>query len=278
MSFDDPTIQLDAETARILSELADAGPIDRSTLAAAEARAQMAANSVVWNEPLPAMAEARDFSIDGPAGAMPARLMRSEDVESEGVILYFHGGGFVLGSLETHHRLMRLLAIEARVTLIGIDYRLAPEDPFPAPLDDCVGAARWLREEAPGLGLDPGRVVLAGDSAGANLALATLLRLRDAGEPLPEGAALFYGCYWSRLGTESHRKYGSGAYRLSTDEMGWFWQHYLGDRRPRQRLCGADGCRSHRPAAAFPELWRGRSAGGRHPRAGGEARSGGRGP
>ncbi|MEM7043946.1 MAG: alpha/beta hydrolase [Pseudomonadota bacterium] len=229
MNLDDASIQLEAETARILSEFDDAKPFDRSTLTAAEARAQMAENSKVWNDPLPSMAEVRDFSIDGAAGAIPLRLMRPEDVETEGAILYFHGGGFVLGSLDTHHRLMRLLAIEARVTLIGVDYRLAPEHPFPAPLDDCVQASRWLAGAAPTLDLDPERIVLAGDSAGANLALATLLRLRDAGEALPEGAALFYGCYWSRLGTESHRKFGGGAYRLSTDEMGWFWQHYLGE-------------------------------------------------
>ena len=230
MNAEASSIYVEAETARILRDMADAKPFDRSTLTPVEARQQMAAGSAIWNADLPDMAEVRDFSIDGPAGPLAVRLMRPNDVETEGAILYFHGGGFVLGSLETHHRLMRMLAIEARATLIGVDYRLAPENPFPAPLDDCVEAARWLRRDAKALDLDPERVVLAGDSAGANLALASLLRLRDAGEPLPVGAALFYGCYWSRLGTESHKRYGGGDYRLSSDEMGWFWQHYLGDR------------------------------------------------
>lgn len=228
MSVETSTVYVEAETARILAELQDAKPIDRSTLTPAEARTQMELNSEVWNQPLPAMAEARDFSIGGPMGAVPARLLRPDDVETDGVILYVHGGGFVLGSLDSHHRLMRLLAIESRATLIGVDYRLAPEHAFPGALDDCVAAMRWLQDKAGTLDLDPEKIVLAGDSAGANLALAGLLRLRDGGHPLPAGAALFYGCYWSRLGTESHRRFGGGGYRLSSDEMGWFWQHYLG--------------------------------------------------
>ncbi|MGI9487704.1 MAG: alpha/beta hydrolase [Geminicoccaceae bacterium] len=230
MSSDALAIDVEAETALILSELADAKPVDRSTLTAAEAREQMAEGSRIWNEPLPDMAASRDFSIDGPGGPVPMRLLRPMDVETDGAILYFHGGGFVLGSLETHHRMMRLLAIESRATLIGVDYRLAPEHPFPAPLDDCVQAARWLRAEAGSLDLDPDRIVLAGDSAGANLALGSLLKLRDDGQAMPEGAALFYGCYWARLGTPSHQKFGGGAYRLSSEEMGWFWRNYLGER------------------------------------------------
>lgn len=230
MSALSAAIDVEAETARILREIAEAGPVDRSALPIAEARQQMAAGNRAWNEPLPDMAEARDFAIDGPGGSITVRLLRPLDVETDGAILYFHGGGFVLGSLDTHHRLMRLLAIESRATLIGVDYRLAPEHPFPAALDDCVQATRWLQSEASALDLDAERIVLAGDSAGANLALSTLLRLRDAREPLPAGAALFYGCYWARLGTDSHRTYGGGGYRLSTEEMGWFWQNYLGER------------------------------------------------
>jgi acetyl esterase len=228
MSSEAALIEVEAETARILEEIRDARPIDRSILTAAEARAQMAEASKVWNDPMPHLAEARDFAIDGPAGPITLRLLRPDDVETDGVVLYVHGGGIVLGSLETHHRLMRLLAIESRSVLIGVDYRLAPEHPFPAALEDCVQAARWLRAAAKTLDVDPERIVLAGDSAGANLALAALLRLRDGGQALPAGAALFYGCYWARLGTDSHRTYGGGAYRLSSKEMGWFWQHYLG--------------------------------------------------
>jgi acetyl esterase len=124
---------------------------------------------------------------------------------------------------------MRLLALESDAAVIGVDYRLAPEHPFPAPLDDCVAAVRWIRAEAAGLGIDPDRVVLAGDSAGANLALASLLSLRDAGDLPVQGGALFYGCFWRRFDTPAHARFGDGSWRLGSAEMRWFWQHYLGD-------------------------------------------------
>jgi acetyl esterase len=111
--------------------------------------------------------------------------------------------------------------------VIGVDYRLAPEHPFPAPLEDCVAAIRWIRAEAGHLGVDPDRVVLAGDSAGANLALASLLDLH--GDAPCKGAALFYGCFWRRFDTPAHARFGDGSWRLGTAEMRWFWQHYLGD-------------------------------------------------
>ncbi len=224
------TVELEPETARILKETLDARPVDRSTLSAPEARQQMEEASRVWNRDLPDLAEVRDFTIEGPTGALPLRLLRPKVTASRGVILFLHGGGFVLGSLESHHRMMRLLAIETGAALIGVDYRLAPEHPFPAALEDALAAFRWLRSHGETMDLDPHRIVLAGDSAGANIALACLLRLRDAGEPLPDGAGLFYGCYWARLGTDSHKKFGGGDYRLSSREMGWFWNHYLGER------------------------------------------------
>ncbi|MGI9435384.1 MAG: alpha/beta hydrolase [Geminicoccaceae bacterium] len=220
---------LDPAVALILQETADAKPVDRSSLPVAEARSQMELASSVWNTPLPEMAVAKDFSLEGPGGQIPLRLLRPLETENDGVIVYLHGGGFVLGSLESHHRIMRMLAIESRCTVLGIDYRLAPEHPFPAALDDTVATMRWLRTDAAGLDLDSERIVLAGDSAGANLALAALLELRDGGDDLPLGAALFYGCYWARLGTRSHALFGSGDFRLSTKEMGWFWTQYLGE-------------------------------------------------
>lgn len=221
-------VYIDPQIAEILRETAALDLPDRSTLPIAVARAQMAEANQVWNQPLPVLAEVTNFDIDGPAERLPVRLMRPTLDSGLPVIVHFHGGGFVLGSIDTHQRLMGLLAIESGAALLGVDYRLAPEAPFPAGLDDCLAAIRWLRREAGRFDLDPERMVLAGDSAGANLALACLLRLRDAGEPLPLGAALFYGCYWARLGTESHRQFGGGGYHLTSKEMGWFWSQYLG--------------------------------------------------
>jgi acetyl esterase len=221
---------VDPDTARILEEMAEIALPDRTALPVVEARLQMEAGNKAWNTPLPDMAEVRDFAIEGPLGDIPMRLLRPLDTAGDGVILYLHGGGWALGSLERHHRMMRLLAIESGAAVIGVDYRRAPEHPFPDPLKDCLAAVRWLRNAALDLGLDPARVVLGGDSAGANLALAALLAVRDRGEPMPCGGALFYGCYWARLGTGSHQKFGAGGYRLSTREMGWFWELYLGDK------------------------------------------------
>ncbi len=222
-------VYLDPETAEILKEIATVALPDRASLPVEEARLQMEAGNVVWNTPLPDVAEVRDFTIEGPLGDIPMRLLRPANTASDGVVLYLHGGGFVLGSLESHHRIMRLLAIESGAVVIGVDYRLAPEHPFPGPLHDSLAAVRWLQTEAAALGLDRERIVLGGDSAGANLALACLLALRDQGESMPIGAALFYGCYWARLGTRSHQRFGGGGYRLSSKEMGWFWDQYLGD-------------------------------------------------
>lgn len=224
------TFYLDPETAEILDEMAAVALPDRASLSVVDAREQMEKGNEVWNTPLPEMAEARDFSIKGEAGEIAMRLLRPINLSNNGVILYFHGGGWVLGSLESHHRMMRLLALESGMTLIGVDYRLAPEHPFPSPLDDCLTAIRWLQEGSSNLGLDAGHILLAGDSAGANLALGSLLAIRDQGGAMPAGAGLFYGCYWAKLGTSSHRQFGGGAYRLSSKEMGWFWKQYLGDR------------------------------------------------
>lgn len=224
------TFYVDPETAVILEEIAAAALPDRTSLSVTEARQQMEAGNKAWNTPLPDMAEARDFVIEGPSGDIAMRLLRPAEARGDGVILYLHGGGWVLGSLESHHRIMRVLAIESGAVVIGVDYRLAPEHPFPGPLNDSLAAVRWLQAEAATLGFDPERIVLGGDSAGANLALACLLELRDRGEPMPAGAALFYGCYSARLGTSSQKKFGGGGYRLSTKEMGWFWKQYLGDR------------------------------------------------
>ena len=156
---------LDLETAEILAEMAEAALPDRTSLSVHEARLQMEAGNLVWNTPLPEMAEARDFEIVGPLGSIPMRLLRPNETTSDGAIVYLHGGGWVLGSLQSHHRLMRLLAIESGAAVIGVDYRLAPEHPFPSPLNDCLAAVHWVQTNAASLNLNPESIILAGDSA-----------------------------------------------------------------------------------------------------------------
>jgi acetyl esterase/lipase len=175
------------------------------------------------------VAEVVDRTLPGPAGEIGARFYLPDTPEPGPAFVYFHGGGWVLGSLDAVDAVCRRLANAARCAVVSVDYRLAPEHPFPAALEDCLAALHFVRAQADALGIDAGRVVVAGDSTGANLALATLLALRETREPQPRGAALFYGCYWARLDTASHARFGNGSYRLSTAEMGWFWNNYLGD-------------------------------------------------
>jgi acetyl esterase len=220
-------VEVDPEIAAILSEAAAAGLPDATTLPIAAARAQLTAASLAWNVDLPELPAVADLSVPGPAGAIRLRHFRPRAGARLPLVVYLHGGGWTFGSVDTHARLMRLLALAADAAVIGVDYRLAPEHPHPAPLDDCLAAIRWARAHADALEIDASGTALAGDSAGANLALASLLALRDAGEPLPKGAALFYGCYAARPDTASHARFGDGSYRLSTAEMNWFWRNYL---------------------------------------------------
>jgi acetyl esterase len=224
----DDAVYLDPEIAAILRESAAAELPDATTLPIAAARAQLTEASLAWNVDLPELPAVADLSVPGPAGAIRLRHFRPRSGGRLPVIVYLHGGGWAIGSVDTHNRLMRLLALAADVAVIGIDYRLAPEHPHPAPLEDCLAALRWVRAQADELDVDALRIVLAGDSAGANLALASLLALRDAGEALPRGAGLFYGCYAAHPDTASHARFGDGSYRLSTAEMDWFWRNYLG--------------------------------------------------
>jgi acetyl esterase/lipase len=226
---DADAIYVDPEIAVVLREIEEAGLPAVSSLPIATARAQVEERNRALNLDPPKLASVTDLEMPGPGGPIRLRHYRPSAATLP-LVIYFHGGGFALGSLDSHDRLMRLLALDSGAAVIGVDYRLAPEHPLPAGLDDCVAAIGWIRAEARHLGVDAERVVLAGDSAGANLALASLLDLRDGGKAPCQGAALLYGCYWRRLDTASHAKFGDGSWRLGTAEMRWFWELYLGDR------------------------------------------------
>jgi acetyl esterase len=225
---DHAAVEIDPEIAAILRESAAVDLPDPITLPIAAARAQLTAASLAWNVERPELPVVADLSAPGPRGAIGLRLYRPRADRRLPLVVYLHGGGWTFGSVDTHDRLMRLLALAADVAVVGVDYRLAPEQPFPAPIEDCLAALRWVRAQARDLGLDAERMVVAGDSAGANLALASLLAALAAGQPMPRGAALFYGCYSSRQDTASHARFGDGSYRLSSAEMTWFWRNYLG--------------------------------------------------
>ena len=142
------------------------------------------------------------------------------------VLLYIHGGGWVWNSIDTHDRLMREYAAAAGCAVIGPDYALSPEAVFPQALEECEAVLRWVAAHGGDWGLDPARIVLGGDSAGANIAAGVALSLRDGGAPLPlRGLLLNYGVFDARLDTPSYQEFATG-YGLTTERMRFYWNAY----------------------------------------------------
>jgi len=173
----------------------------------------------------PAMAVLENRTIPGPAGDIPVRLFLPH--ERRGAYLHIHGGGFVLGSHEAQDWWLQRIAHEAGVAIVSVGYRLAPEHPYPAGLDDCVAAARWLAANAASLCPESSLLGVGGESAGANLAVATMLRLRDESGAHPfQATALTFGWYDVGLGLPSMQAWGDRDIILSVPVMQAFADHY----------------------------------------------------
>lgn len=175
------------------------------------------------------LAEVRDLSLAGPGGALPVRLYRPSTSAPLPLMVFFHGSGFCALDLDTHDEICRRLAQAAACAVASVDYRLAPEHPFPAGPDDALAATRLLAAMHQELGTQAGALALAGDSAGACLAAVTALRLRDEGGPVPDAMLLWYPVTdHPSTGWPSYGRLASG-YGLSAEGMAWFWSHYLPD-------------------------------------------------
>jgi acetyl esterase len=144
------------------------------------------------------------------------------------VLVYYHGGGWVIGDLDTHDTLCRELANGAGCAVVAVDYRMAPEHRFPAAVDDSLAALRWIQREAASLGLDATRLAVGGDSAGGNLAAVVAIAARDAGEPDLAFQLLIYPATDQRRGAASHAINGQG-YLLTRDTIAYFHDHYIAD-------------------------------------------------
>lgn len=195
-----------------------------------------------WNQNPPAVEAVYERTARTSAGVVRLRFYRHRTGPRAPVVLYFHGGGFALNSIDTHDRLLRLLAIQSSVAICAVGYSLAPERRFPHQLNEAIAVIRWLSGAAEALGIDPQAVALAGDSAGANLALASALALRDRGESPVVRLVLLYGMYAAEFDSVSHRRYGGGEYGLTTERMCWFWRSYLSDESQRGHPYAAPLC------------------------------------
>ena len=176
----------------------------------------------------PPVAEARLLLMPGPDGPMALRAYRPQGARKDEVLpalVYFHGGGWVIGDLDTHDVVCRQLANGARCAVFSVDYRLAPEYRFPACVDDCVAATRWIAAQAKTLAIDPSRIAVGGDSAGGNLATVVALAAREAGPKLCF-QLLVYPATDQRMGFPSIRNNGEG-YLLTKKGMEYFRGHYL---------------------------------------------------
>jgi acetyl esterase len=163
------------------------------------------------------------------AGGVAVRVYRGTDSDGAPLLVYFHGGGWVSGGLEMNDALCRRLANLTRCTLVSVDYRLAPEHPYPAALDDCLAAIQWAREEAKRLGADPRHVSVAGTSSGGNLAAAVALVSRDRNLATLRAQLLLYPVLDHAMTTSSYLANGAG-YLLERTQMEWYWDQYLPQR------------------------------------------------
>jgi acetyl esterase len=180
-----------------------------------------------------AVAHIEDRRVPGPAGEIPLRVYRPESGATLPALVYFHGGGWVIGSVETHDGSCRDLANRIGCVVVSVGYRLAPEHPYPAATEDCYAATKWVSENAAELGVDPGRIGIGGDSAGGNLTAAVALMARDRGGPALRHQLLVYPVTDADFNRASYRENAEG-YLLTTKAMEWFWGHYVPDPAQRQ--------------------------------------------
>jgi acetyl esterase len=173
-----------------------------------------------------------DRQIDRPGAApVPVRVYRPHHHGPSPAIVFFHGGGFVLSSVDGHDAFARKLAVGTDSVVISVEYRLAPENRYPAAVEDAVVATAWVTDNADALGIDSARIAVAGDSAGGNLAAVVCLIARDRGGPPLAAQMLIYPVLDARQDSDSYRRNATG-YFLTATHMRWFWEQYLGGADP----------------------------------------------
>jgi acetyl esterase len=216
-----------AEVQTILDLIAAAGTPPQEELTPVQLREAYALLSSTGSKA--EMASVADRTVPGPAGDIPVRVyVPTTEPGPRAVLVYLHGGGWVIGDIETHDSTARAVAEASGVTVVSVDYRLAPENPFPAALEDCLAAVRWVAANAADLNVDATCLAVGGDSAGGNLAAVVAHELRAESGPEVRFQLLVYPV---TDGTMDHPSVDENAegYFLTKDTMEWFWQQYVGD-------------------------------------------------
>jgi acetyl esterase/lipase len=225
-------VVLDPDAAAVYKAFQEAGRPPYETVSPAEARQLYLAGRVVSNPEPPELESARPLAIPAPHGSIPARIYTPKRLrKTDGLspcLVFFHGGGWVIGDLDSHDVVCRKLAHEGELIVISVDYRLAPEHKFPAAVDDAIAATQWVADNASQLGIDAARISVGGDSAGGNLAAVVALTARDRNGPKLAGQVLIYPATDFAMKHPSHAE-PETSILLTHSVIKWFCNHYLGD-------------------------------------------------
>lgn len=225
--------RLDPRTQHALVMIERAGRPPLDELPVERARREYARFPLIFDDPPPLVSRVEDDAIEGPAGSVPIRIYGASPVGAEPrpVLVYYHGGGGVIGDIETHDGVCRRLTGALGGVIVSVGYRVGPEHPFPAAPDDALAAFREVRRRAAALGGDPQRVAVGGDSMGGCLAAVVCQLARDAGEPGPAAQWLLYPATDRIAHTTSRRLFGRG-FLLTEALLEWFMERYLGGADP----------------------------------------------
>ncbi len=232
-----PATPIDPEIRRFIDDVVEVGRALTADRARAVGRAltwderrEIAEQSrLPWRQGGPVIAETRETVVQSCAGPLRLRIHDPAPGQAKPTLVYLHGGGWTLFSLDTHDRLMREYAARGGMAVVGLDYALAPEQPYPAALDQVVALVQWLGQNASSIGLSADALALGGDSAGGNLSMSTALRLRDSGHGNAVKAILSnYGAFGPHVSPTARQRYGTDADMLSAAEFAQFWNNYMG--------------------------------------------------